>query len=255
MSLTLASIAFVGAIWDYVKQYQLGIDYTSSYDSVDATYETANPGVPAESCAVSPDDPTRQECAVAMKAGGASGFGLFLQQAFKKQGTFYFKPDVGFGVRSLQGELSPEHKKRAEEQGLPLKELSFDLVSFVVKPYITLGVTPSGAWLPDVLLSLGPAAQIAVGKVKVNDESENVALATSSGKRLIGGFFEFEVVFLRFGEGAFSLFTSRDVTSGEDGTKLITKDVDGMDDFRASFARSVSGGVFGFGAKLVLPFP
>ena len=82
-----------------------------------------------------------------------------------------------------------------------------------------------------------------------------MALATSSGKRLIGGFFEFEAVFWRFGDGALSIFTSHDVTSGSEGTKFYPHEKDGMSDFRASFAKTVNSGFLGLGAKLVLNVP
>src|SRR5690606_22850438 len=122
--------------------------------------------------------------------------------------------------------------------GLPLRELEFQLVSFIIKPYVQIGVTPARTW-PDVLLSLGPALQLGVGTVKVNDEKESVAVATSSS--LLSGFAELEIVFWRFGDGALSIFTSTDSTGSGRGTEFFPKEVDGMKDFRADFSRSVAG--------------
>ncbi len=248
------AFGFFSEIWGYLKQYQLGIDYTSSYDRVDATYDTdlVN-GQPGAGCGTNADGPTRQTCTVSMEAGRSSGYGIFLQQAFKRQGFFYFKPDVGFGARYLEGGMSDEAKKQSEESGLPLDELRFSMAALVVKPYLRFGITPQGRF-PDLLLSLGPAAQVGIGNVTVNDEKEDVAMATSSGS-FVTGFVELEAVFWRFGDGALSVFTSQDYSGDGEGTKFYPKAVDGMDNFRANFSRSVGGGFFGFGAKLVLNWP
>lgn len=248
--------AFFSAIWSYVKQYQLGIDYSSSYDGVTASYETSmNGGVSHKNCAAVPADPepTSQRCSVRMTGAASSGLGLFLQQAFKRQGTFYFAADLGFGARYLQGELDEAQVAEQKSAGLPLESMSFTLLALVIKPYITIGITPASRW-PDILLSLGPAAQIAAGKVAVNGEESAVAVATAN-KSLVSGFFELELVFWRFGKGAFSLYTSSDFSGGGEGTKFYPRAKDDMRDIRADFSRNVSGGFFGLGAKLVLNWP
>ena len=129
-------------------------------------------------------------------------------------------------------------------------EASFDLGVFVVRPYLELGYTPSSAF-PDILIRLGPVAQLGVGNVSINEEKENVALALSSG---LVGYFELEFVFWRFGDGAFSIYSSSD-SAGEDGTSLYPEDIAGMSDFDALFSRSVGGAAYGYGLKLVLDFP
>jgi hypothetical protein len=242
--------AHAGAITAYLTGYQVGVDYTTSQDRVEASYELDGSGGPG--CVPASADgeaPVRQRCAVQMEAGNSSGYGLFLEQAFRRQGSFYFRPDVGFGLRYLQGEL-PE-----PSSGLPLREMSFQLVAFVVKPYVKLGITPAATW-PDLFLSLGPTLLVAAGNVSVNGEKTAHALVGAS-ESLVQGFVELEAVLLRFGDGFFSLFTSGDYSGGRRGSKFYPKEKDGMDDFRATFSRKITGdgASFGFGAKLLLNWP
>ncbi len=256
VSLTLlafvaATPAHANAVWNYLKQYQFGIDYTSSYDHVSASYEVTGSGT--EGCDAVTGEPTRQRCQVDMAGGGSSGYGFVLQQAFKRQGDFYFKPDVGFGVRYLSGEMDDKAAAEQQARGLPLDEMSFALAALVIKPYIQFGITPAKTW-PDVLISIGPAAQVAVGNVTVNGQTEDAAIATYSGSP-IGGFFELEIVLWRFGDGALSVFSSEDFTGGKEGSNFYPNSKDGMDSFKANFSRNVSGDALGFGLKLVMDWP
>jgi hypothetical protein len=156
-------------------------------------------------------------------------------------------------MRYLNGELPSSYESQT---AVPLKSASFSLVSGVVKPYVQFGVTPD-RW-PDLLISLGPAAQFATGHVVINDQKENVAIATSNSDGVYSlwhGFVEVELVLKRFGEGAFSLFTSQDFSGSGEGTKFYPKSVDGMSNFKGKFNHSVGGAAFGFGLKLVTTFP
>ena len=193
-------------------------------------------------------------CSVGMDAGSSSGLGFFLQRAFKRQGFFYATADVGFGLRYLQGTLSGVD---AQQSQLPLRELSFKLIAGVIRPYVQLGITPLK--FPDLLISFGPNLQIASGDVSVNYQKKRTILGTSSGYTvggLLSGFLGFEIVFLRFGGGAFSAFVNRDFTSGDAGTKLYPGTIDQMENFRANFYNNVGGSVaFGLGLKLLLNWP
>ncbi len=247
--------AFLDTAWNYVKQYQIGLDYTSSYDSVAATYDTEQPGAAAEDCKVLADEvPAKQRCQVNMTGGGSSGVGVFLQQAFKRQGLFYVRADIGFGARYLAGELDEKEQEVATSRSRPLHKMRFSLGALVVKPYVQFGITPATTW-PDILVSLGPVAQISMGKVRVNEETENAVLATTSGRNPVLGFLELEIVFWRFGDGALSVFQSKDFSGSDEGGAFYRKKVDGMDNIRANFARSVGGDVFGLGLKFLLNWP
>ena len=254
LALTMGAPAYGNAIWDYIKQYQVGLDYTHSSDHVDASYEMPSGGVKPDNCATSSADPAHQRCSTSMLASDSSGWGIFLQQAFKRQGFFYFKPSLSFGARYLNGSMDPLEQKQEQKDGLPLRNLSFSFAALQVKPYIQLGITPAKTW-PDLLLSIGPEAQVAVGKVTVNDIGENVAMASSSGG-LIGGFTELELVLWRFGDGALSFYESWENLGGtSEGTKFYPKSIDGMTDFKARFSHEVDGRFYGLGFKLVLDWP
>lgn len=244
--------AFFSEIWGYLKQYELGIDYETSYDQVDASYLTPHTGAPDASCVSVTGDATHERCTVAMTGGNASGFGFFLQQAFKRQGLFYFRPDIGFGARYLSGQMDQTTAAKQASEGLPLSEMQFAMAALVVKPYVQFGITPDH-W-PDFLISAGPAVQIGLGRVSVNSQSQDVAVATAS-QSFIDGFLEEEIVFYRFGKGALSIYHSNDVSGNGEGTKFYPKTIDGMTDVRAEFDRTISGGFFGFGIKLLLDWP
>lgn len=235
----------------YLGSYNVGVDYAHSSDAMTLSYETHTPaGGAPDGCIPNPSDAARMRCDTALVAGGSSGFGLFLQQPFRRQGTLYLNWDLSFGVRSLTGSLEEEEAQKLAAKGLPLKRMEFALVGFLFRPYVQIGITPS-SW-PDILLSLGPVAQITAGRARINDERANVILGTSSD---VKGFMELEIVLKRFGEGAFSLFYSRDFSGDERGSLFFPRSVDGMDDFRVLFSRSVGGAAFGFGLKLLLDFP
>lgn len=251
--LTEPAFGLVSEAWNYLKEYQLGFDYTSSYDRVDASYEAPKAASTAPGCQDVQGKPTRQRCSVEMRGGGGSGPGIFLQQAFRRQGLFYFRPDIGFGVRYLSGALTPETQKDQAEAGLPLKDLRFSLAAVVIRPYVQFGITPASRW-PDLLISLGPQAQVAFGTVRTNTERANVVMATSSSG-LVSGFLAAELVLWRFGDGAFSLFLASDLTGKGQGTKFFPRSVDTMDDIRANFSHSVGGGILGLGLKLLLNWP
>lgn len=251
--LSKASVAqaFVSEIWNYVKTYQLGVDYASAKDDLELSYETDR-GIVSKKCQPVEARPTRQRCVMAMQAGASSGFGVVLQQAFRKKGLFYWDFDVGFAARYLQGKLATSD---SAADGLPLRDVKFSLAALVAKPYLVIGITPD-QW-PDILLSLGPALQLAGGPVSINEKRKHVFLGTGSGvseSGLLRGFTQIEIVFLRFGDGALSLFTARDFTGGV-GTEFYPGDVDGMDQFRANFVRGVGGAAFGLGAKFILNWP
>lgn len=247
------SYAAFGELWNYVSQFQVGIDYSNSIDHVDLSYETTALDYVPASCAVSEAGPRVKRCSVGMVGGASNGWGVFLERAFKKKGLFYLDWDLSVGTRFLTGELPGDQKSL---DGLPLRRAGFSLVAFVMKPYLQLGVTPD--FWPDVLISMGPAVQFAAGNVTINDDVANVAVGTSSvtgPMSIINGFFALEIVLKRFGEGSFSLIASQDVTGHGQGSEFFPRDVDGMSNFKGTFQHSTSGLAYGFGLKLVTPFP
>jgi hypothetical protein len=253
VSYSTPSLAVISQIYSYVNKYQIGLDYSNSTDRVALSYDAAVTGGVPDTCQVMEGDSSRQRCQADMFGGGSSGWGVFLQPAFKKQGFFYGSWDVSFGARYLSGELPT---KQRNKPGLLLRSASFSLGAIVMKPYVEFGITPDR--FPDILFSLGPAVQVACGTVNLNDQPEEVLVGTSSvtgPMSIIHGFFAMEVVVKRFGEGAFSFMLSRDVTGSGRGTKIYPKNIDGMSDIRGAFSRQIGGMAFGFGLKLLTPWP
>lgn len=248
------SFALVSEVINYVKQYKIGIDYSSSMDYVTLSYQTDAAGGVPSSCKLDTTDTSKKRCSVGMVGNSSSGFGLFLQRAFKKQGFWYFDYDIGFGARYLSGKLPAKDESL---DGLPLRNAKFSLGAVVAKPYIEFGITPD-RW-PDILISLGPALQVAAGSVTINDKAEKVVMGTSSYSgpfSLWHGFLAVELVLKRFsGDGAFSLFAENELTGSGEGTKMYSKGIDNMTDFKGSFSHHTGGSAYGFGLKLVTPWP
>lgn len=245
--------AHAGSLWNYLKQYQVGIDYSSSSNIVAVEYETASPADIPRNCGVDVPNPARMRCGVEMQARGSSGFGIIVQQAFKRQGLFYLNADVGIGARYLQGRLPGD---QAGGDTLPLQSMDFRLAAAIFKPYLQFGITPKKTW-PDVLIAFGPAFMVADGDVSVNGNSRHVTLGSTSGLNsgLVTGFTEVEVVLARFGDGLFSVFANGDYTNGDASTAFYPGEVDNMSDFRADFYRNIGKETFGIGLKLLLAWP
>jgi hypothetical protein len=244
------AVAGIDQAWQYVKQYKIGVDYSNSMDYVGLSYSIDRQTNKPSSCQVDSSDSNKYRCTAGMTGGSSSGFGLFLEKPFKKQGFFYFDWDVSLGARYLTGRL------QNPDETSPLKSASFSLLAGVVKPYIEFGITPDR--FPDILITMGPAIQVATGKASINNDSSNVVVGTSSvtgPMSVLYGFSALEIVLKRFQDGYFSLVAMRDYSGNGEGSKFYPKSVDGMSDFKASFSHSVGGMAYGFGLKLLTNWP
>ena len=236
--------------WQYLSQYQLGLEYSASKDVISLQYDMDSSGSIPSYCQENINDSSRQLCSHDVVGGQSSGFGIFLQQAFTRKGDFHFDYDLSLGVRYLEGAIEEVELTAIANQGLPLTEASFTLGLVVLKPYIEFGYTPASSF-PDIIFRMGPVAQGGVGNFSINEEKKNIAVIASSGAM---GYGELELVFWRFGDGAFSAYYSSD-SAGEDGSPLYPGDLDGMSDFKGQFKRSIGGAAFGYGLKLVMDWP
>jgi hypothetical protein len=228
----------------WLSDYRLGIDSSSSRDTMTVVYRTdALLLEPPDSCAhVSSSDELhpRMDCSVDLVAGESQGYGIFFERAFRRQGFFYLNADIGFGLRALQGMLPQDQI----DNELPMRRLSFFLYGGIIKPYVQFGITPAHVF-PDLLFSIGPALQVLVGSVEINSDISWTAMANGG----VLGVMMAELVVWRFGDGALSGFASLEQASSPWDTEFFSGSVDGMDHFRARFARSMAG------FKLLLPIP
>ena len=232
----------------YFKGYKLGLEYMSHRQEVGVDYTTS--GSNAAGCKRLSS--STQRCSVDTVSSLYSGYGVFLSQPFKAKGDFYFNADLGFAFRYLNGGMNEARAHKEALKGLPLVEVSYELVTFTIKPYIQIGWTPKGA-LPDFLLSFGPAYQVAFGEVSFNNTAKNVVIL--SGSDLLFGFVETEIIFLYLKGGYLSLFSSREVTGDDEGSPFYPEDIDGIKDSRARFRSSSSGAFFNFGLRFLTWLP
>jgi hypothetical protein len=240
-------------VTDYVKNYHLGINLIGTNDQVSVSYDIPEDAPEAPNC--QKDASGHSTCWSGLFDHGRGlgaeylrGFGLFLQQPFKRQGFWYFSADFSLGFLHLAG-ASPDKPDAG-----PFRSMSYSLYGFRFKPFIQFGITPAFL-LPDVLISAGPVAHALMGQVVVNGEGRNSALFQRT--RLFTGinpfayaFLELEVVFWRFGDGAFSFYTARSRTDDRRASgSFYPGEKDGMTNFQATFHSDESG------LKLLLNWP
>jgi hypothetical protein len=106
------SPAFAGGFSEYLKNYHLGVNLIGSNNQIAVNYELADGIPPADRCAKDPNG--KMICHENLSDPGAGlgseylrGFGVFMQQIFKRQGFWYFNADVAFGALLLTGALPP----------------------------------------------------------------------------------------------------------------------------------------------------
>ena len=245
------------SIMRYLGNYKLGINLIGSNDAVEVAYDIDATHPAARSCEQKSSDVSKYTCRETISDPGQGlgseylqGFGIFLQQPFRKQGFWYFGADISFGLQVASNQL-PE--KRSELNGRPLKSLEYSLYGVRMRPYLQFGITPNG--FPDILISFGPVLQTIAGTVTVNEESQDTGLAQTSRLKptlnpLGWAYVELEVVFWRYRHAAFSWYTARAaVDDSEAEGEFYPGEIDGMENFKASF-RSNEGGF-----KLLFNFP
>ncbi len=243
--LTLIPSHGIASPLDYLRNYNLGVNLIGNNDQISVNYQVTDANAADPGCYQ--DLNGRRRCQESLSDHGRGlgaqylrGYGLFLQQPFKRQGFWHATADIALGALLLSGALPPEHKNQT------LNEMSYSLYGIRVKPYLQVGITPSQIF-PDILISLGPVAHGLFGQVEVNGEKRNSLLLQVS--RLFSGinplayaFFELEIVFWRFGEGAFSFYTSTARSDESNaGGSFYPGEKDGMSDFQANFTSNESG--------------
>jgi hypothetical protein len=248
-------------VMDYLRGYNLGINLIGASEGASVsfdvdTFEDAIPNSVAN-CGENNFSQYRR-CKIFMAGGSSSGlggsylrgFGLYLQQPFRRTGEFYFNWDLGIGLQAIS---SIWENEAGSYDYAGLSELSYSLYGLQFKPYIQIGWTPSR--YPDVIFTMGPVVQMVGGSVSVNSvEHQTLFLKSSSVNSSIlpwaQSYFELEIVFIRFGEGAFSWFVSRAVTGNDVGAgDFFDKEVGAMSNFSATFNSYESG------LKLLMNWP
>jgi hypothetical protein len=229
------------SFWEYLRGYQLGLEYSGTAADVRFTYTAPAPDASQSlgTCSFAQGD-TTQECSLTVHTGAVSGWSLILDQPIRRTGFWYLGYDVAFGARLWKG--SYEEDSMGVDQ--PLKKVDYTLAGGVLKPYIRAGMTPQ--LFPELLFTFGPVFQVLTGTVSLNDEAKPITafnMADSIGGFLFGQF-GWDLIFLRFGQGKLghvSLFYLRESVSDAGATDIYPGTVDGMENIKAEFYQTTFG--------------
>ena len=252
--LTKSEFSYGLNVMEYLRGYNLGINLIGQSEGANVKFNVDTIEDPISNGVTNCGEPvfgqTERTCSIGLNGGGGRGlgasflhgFGIFLQQPFKRQGNFYFNWDLGIGLQVLNAAWENE-EGGFEYPGL--EEISYSLYGLQLKPYIQIGWTPNR--FPDIIFTLGPVMQMVAGTVSVNEKEETTAFFQSSdieGSIMpwAQAYFELELVFLRFGDGAISWYLSKAATSTDvEAGDFYSEKVGAMSDFTATFNAYESG--------------
>ncbi len=217
--------------WRYIKNYQWGLELGDNDDRATIAFDQkSEKNQDQDACVASsnshsienPQDvQTTTHCEVQFQRSG-NGYGIFLQQPFKRSGFWHFDYDIGLSFRAIDGTMTLQDNQFDADSRWqnPIDDLSLHLFSIVLKPQITFGVTPTH--YPELLFSFGPTIDVMWGSINMNSEryqTPAIGLYRRSGLYVDPRFFYYanfqtEVVLRRIGKGwiSFSMWT----LAGED---------------------------------------
>ncbi|MEI8027569.1 MAG: hypothetical protein WCI18_14575 [Pseudomonadota bacterium] len=235
------SSAFGFSVVDYVKSYNLGLNLIGAAEFARVSYDSTAPSSQGKSNCEA--QASSSSCTVAAQSGGRSktlgGVGFFVEHPFEQKGqNFFWQADLSFALQILDGQYIKPANGDLDDT---LQSLSYSLRGFQVKPYVRVGWTPNG--LPDLILTAGPVGTLLAGTVTINDQKEKVSFLQRSKVSLFkAAHVTFEAVFLRHGDGAFSLYWSQSrAESSAAAGSFYNGDVGEMSNFSASFVHKEVG--------------
>lgn len=236
--------------WNYIKQYQLGIDVgttsdtaTFNFDIDPATYSDT------ENCKASERNAGLNTCNLTFAKPQSSNYGVFLEQPFKRKGFWHIDWDISFAFRSFSGEFSygedETEEARVDPDSLPIKDVVLNYYGITSRLYLTFGITPK-TW-PEILISVGPTGEVFGGNASFNgkDYKEKVTIRRS---QVLGfSYVSLDIVFWRFGKGyfGFTMWNHQGKDDVEEGN-LLPPDEAPFSDLGVTMSRNF------FGLKLLL---
>ncbi len=203
--------------------YNLGLTYgtTASYAAI--SYEAPEQADLPTDCESNASNSDLMRCTAYLAPDGEGQYSVaaYLEKPFKRQGMFYFDAGFTFATLSYKGTLGdkPENRvstlnKDNSKSGTslavpsdtsgsqPLTHALMELYGLDLQSYIRAGFTPR--YVPDVMLTLGFGLQMVAGRLKIFTEDKKTFVYQP------GGFAELEVVLVRLGTGALSVFLGHD---------------------------------------------
>jgi hypothetical protein len=203
MTLVHASSAYADLLspWHYIKNYNLGVDVGETVDTADVGFDVNSGLYNDPEC--EPGSNGDVHC-IHTYESHQDGFGLFLEQPFKRKGFWHFDYDLNLDVRVVDDKLS--YVGEQSPCRVPIQDLRIHLYSLVALPNVKFGITPKN--FPDILFSIGPAGELVWGSVNVNNSRHVVSPRGVFRRSSVTNIFSYqqaELVFWRFGKGSASL--------------------------------------------------
>ncbi len=230
-----SSQAFAG-IGSYLSSYRGTLEWRSGAASADLRYNVAKQGVLPDRCQDHVSDSTLMSCTTNIGSSQKASYAFGIEQAFKRQGNFYFNADIGGSFFLLDAKAEEDRATTITMQ--PLQHARLHLYGMHGRAYLQFGVTPEKI-LPDLLISLGLGHHFSGGNIKIDNVREQVRISTGLG------FAQFEVVWWRFKDGSLSSY----VSSESGGSHRLAGDYKGYSELNLEPA------ITSFGVlKLVIPY-
>ena len=191
--------------WHYIKNYQLGFDVGERRDSAEIGFDINRGNYSDVNCEPLPNN---QVHCVHKFENNSSGYGVFIEQPFKRRGLWHFDYDISFDLRILDSKL--HYSGERDQNKVPVNDMRLHLYSLIAMPYVTLGITPKD--YPELLFSLGPTGEMVWGSVNINDTRYQTAergVFRRSSVRSLLSYMQLNLVLRRFGKGYFALTMSQ----------------------------------------------
>jgi len=236
--------------WHYIKNYHLGFDVGERSDLAHFGFEISQDTYFDETCEPVRGSVRRVRCVHDFE-DSSSGFGIFIEQPFKRRGFWHFDYDLAFDLRIVDSKLHPvrgDQGGKLTGKDIPVKDVYLHLYSLVAIPYLTVGVTPL-RW-PELLLSFGPTGEAVWGSVNINDTRYQIAERGVFRRSAVGSFLshlQLNLILKRFGKGYFGITSSQ--TKGDDHVqdgKIFPESIDNMSNMSLHLNKQF------FGVKVLL---
>ena len=220
----------------YLSGYRATAELKAGAASSTLRYDAPRLTPMPDRCVEHVSDASLMACSNQIGGSSKPSYTIGIEQAFKRQGNYYFGADFGASIFLLSAKADEKEEKVLVLQ--PLQHARVHLYGLNVRAYLQFGITPAKIW-PDFLVSVGVGQHLSAGKLKVEDLGEDLSIATGLG------YVQVEAVWWRFKDGSLSSYLMTE--SG--GSHSLKEDYGVYQNMRLNPAL-VSVGIL----KLVLPY-
>jgi len=195
----------------FFQRYNLGVTYAASASYARVMYKHPMINPLPDDCAPEVQDERQMACTayLAPDADETATPSLFFEEAFERQGLFFFDLGFAFSTITYKGGVVPKPVQTVKTKNgvkpidtvQPIGVVYMEIYGINWQSYARVGFTPR--YVPDLFLTAGLGVQTAGGKVKMLGISEQVLVVQPDV------FVELELVMIRAGEAAFSAFLGK----------------------------------------------